>query len=286
MLESADRGYIVLDDRCNRSMKPFLRAAVASSSNHRLHQLCVSDTPEPIDSGAWHDGIQVACLENLLHEFENNGALHTVEDCSRTSAAAAVLATQTRRSDLTGPALQAIHCDVGRFLSDRLLDAFPVRLVQQSDFSHVQGTTFAGETTRGASVLIVPLMRGGEPMSRGVHERFPTASMFHWDDDQGDLSVLERLLTAGTVTDVILVDSVINEGRSMRRVLNRMQGLVPSALRERTCFHVLTAVMQQQAAASLPFEYPRARFLTLRVSDNKYKGKGGTDTGNRLFGTC
>jgi hypothetical protein len=48
---------------------------------------------------------------------------------------------------------------------------------------------------------------------------------------------------------------------------------------------VLSGVMHEGAAAALPGEFPRARFLTLRVSSNQYSGRGGTDTGNRLFGT-
>ena len=48
---------------------------------------------------------------------------------------------------------------------------------------------------------------------------------------------------------------------------------------------VVTGVMQKEAAERLPKAFPKARFLALRVSENKYTGKGGTDTGNRLFGT-
>ena len=48
---------------------------------------------------------------------------------------------------------------------------------------------------------------------------------------------------------------------------------------------VLAGVTQLEASIKLPLEYPRVRFFSLRVSTNKYTGKRGTDTGNRLFGT-
>ena len=135
---------------------------------------------------AWHDGISVARLESLSQEL-HTGSINFALDCCQTSTAASVLATQTRRSDISGPALQSNHREVGRFLADRLLDEFPESLVQKADFAHVQGTTFQGNVTGGQHVLIVPLMRGGEPMSRGVHDRFPSASVFHFWNEQENL---------------------------------------------------------------------------------------------------
>jgi hypothetical protein len=72
---------------------------------------------------------------------------------------------------------------------------------------------------------------------------------------------------------VIIVDSVVNEGRSVRKVLDCMQGLLRQKPSESIRFYVMTAVMQANAAGRLPKDYPRARFVTLRVSENKYQGK-------------
>ena len=194
MFQLSDRSYVVLDDRCNRSMKPFLRDAVATGTSHRLYQLHLSERMASTHVGAaWHDGISVARLESLSQEL-HTGSINFALDCCQTSTAASVLATQTRRSDISGPALQSNHREVGRFLADRLLDEFPESLVQKADFAHVQGTTFQGNVTGGQHVLIVPLMRGGEPMSRGVHDRFPSASVFHFWNEQENLSDLSDLL--------------------------------------------------------------------------------------------
>jgi uracil phosphoribosyltransferase len=170
-------------------------------------------------------------------------------------------------------------------LADRLLDTFGKLhgLVQEMDFPHVQGKTFcglatatSGSTSSKSSILILPLMRGGEPMSRGVHQRFPSAQLVHWYDNGNPPPMsLEK------TTDVLIVDSVVNQGRSVRSVLQYLFRQVNKSFR----VYVLTGVMQKDASLTLPLDYPRVRFLALRVSENSYTGQGGTDTGNRLFMT-
>ena len=282
MLRASDRAYIVIDDRRNRSMQRFIDDSVASEKSSRLHQLFLEETNvDHPKSLVWHPGVQVGCLERLLRELKMS-SLHRVHEYAETNMMASILATQTRRSDLIGPSLQDIHRRVGRFLAYKLLDEVPgAQLVQDETFAHVQGTTFSGTTTTD-KLLILPLMRGGEPMSRGVHECFPLAKMVHfWDNEPPEKrrEVLSRALLK--LSDVIIVDSVINEGNSVRRVLGELHDLGNDSLR----VYVLTGVIQKEASMRLPSDFPRVRFLTLRVSDNKYTGRGGTDTGNRLFGT-
>jgi len=154
-------------------------------------------------------------------------------------------------------------------------------------------------------------------MARGLYGRFPDAAfVHHWDKGSGDESNFgwcSRYLDRGGAREgsddrgalnILVVDSVVNRGDSIRRFLADLftylesssppppsskgtDGAVETAARHRKicCVHVLTGVMQKKAAEELPAEFPRVRFVTLRVSDNQYVGKGGTDTGNRLFGT-
>ena len=144
-----------------------------------------------------------------------------------------------------------------------------------------------------APVIILPLMRGGEPMATGVYSCFPTASFIHFYDQEIEIEqrnsllakALEQLHSIETV-NIFLVDSVINSGRSIKRAikaLHQMSEKVNPKL-ELVIF-VLSGVMQEEAADNLPCQFMRVRFLTLRVSRNKYTGKGTSDTGNRLFGT-
>ncbi len=47
---------------------------------------------------------------------------------------------------------------------------------------------------------------------------------------------------------------------------------------------VVCSVMQEEAQV-LAQEFPFVRFVAMRISKNRYKGVGRTDTGHRLFNT-
>jgi hypothetical protein len=223
MFQASDRAYVVLDDRRNRSLRDFL---LASSGDCGIFQLAFRPDFE------LHTGIQVGSLPDLLAELSGDGSIHFVNNFT-TSTVGTVLATSSRRSDFVGPQLQAVHEEIGRFLADRLLDTFGKLhgLVQEMDFPHVQGRTFrglatatTGSTSSKSSIVILPLMRGGEPMSRGVHQRFPSAQLVHWYDNGNPPPMsLEK------TTDVLIVDSVVNQGRSVRRVLQYLNELTSLA---------------------------------------------------------
>lgn len=275
MLSESDYSYIVVDDRQNRSMQQFINEQASLGSRCHLRQLNLIP-----DGSFLHVGIQVGSLEQLERDLVSSSFLKVL-DYSKLSTAAHVLADQSRRSDLTGPSLQDVHAQIGRFLAEKLLDAFPSSssLIKEESFPHVQGAVFRGVIT-SEHVLILPLMRGGEPMSRGVFRCFPRAKLIHYNDEDAKASTtIESVLASTNIKDIIIVDSVINEGRSIRRTLASLGSS------GRLRIHVLVAVMQKEASVELPTEFPRVQFLALRVSENKYTGKGGTDTGNRLFGT-
>jgi orotate phosphoribosyltransferase len=85
---------------------------------------------------------------------------------------------------------------------------------------------------------------------------------------------------------VILVDSVVNSGKSVAEFLERIRELDRTVL-----VVVLAGVIQAEAlstAAVLGQVLKTDKALSLvalRLSDNKFQGQGGTDTGNRLFNT-
>jgi Uracil phosphoribosyltransferase len=87
---------------------------------------------------------------------------------------------------------------------------------------------------------------------------------------------------------------VINSGKSLAQYLKHIQSLVIAAdhALDHLRVHVIAGVMQSEAALSTSVlaqqRYIAGTAVTyhvLRISDNKYTGKGGTDTGNRLFNT-
>ena len=84
---------------------------------------------------------------------------------------------------------------------------------------------------------------------------------------------------------VVLVDSVVNSGKSILdfvRYIRTYQATVRIL--------VVAGVIQSQSVttSSIAQEFRRFRhlsFIALRLSENKFTGSGGTDTGNRLFNT-
>ena len=185
---------------------------------------------------------------------------------------------------------------MGELLADKLIDEFGViaELVDTVEISHVQGSTFTGLTNSGTSnIVVLPLMRGGEPMARGVYSRFPLSLFIHFYDDEDDLHQRNGLLTKAfehmdpsKPVKIIIADSVVNSGSSIRRAISYIRKVaheINPGLQ--IALFVLSGVMQEGAAEILPRQFPRVRFITVRVSSNQYTGRGAIDTGNRLFGT-
>ena len=88
--------------------------------------------------------------------------------------------------------------------------------------------------------------------------------------------MIPRELVAGRC--VIVCDAVINSGASVRAQLPTLSALGPVQV-------VVVCLVMQEEAQALALEFPLVRFIAMRVSQNKFKGLGGTDTGHRLFNT-
>lgn len=78
---------------------------------------------------------------------------------------------------------------------------------------------------------------------------------------------------------VVIVDSVINTGRSIRDVIGAVAALKPG------CLAVAALVAYRGTPNELLAEFPEVDFHIARISDRSYVGCGATDTGARLFGT-
>lgn len=290
MLQSADRGYIVLNKSGSASLQTLVQESSKNGICDYLYQLLLSDNNFSLPMNLLIPGIAIGSLVNLKRELVSRSFFQTIDYGSK-GTTAHVLASQSRRSDVSGPALQSVHQEIGRYLADHLVDHFRHLLVQSQSLPHVLGTTFEGVVTVDG-VLILPLMRGGEPMSRGVHQCFPGAKLEHYTDDISNEGRLRLSKLVSKVHTIIIVDSVINQGESIRRCLYTLREIIHSlaASNSQSCcllpqLVVLSTVMQANASVMLPQEFPRVRFFALRISQNQYAGKGGTDTGNRLFCT-
>jgi uracil phosphoribosyltransferase len=149
---------------------------------------------------------------------------------------------------------------------------------------HVQGNTTLGHRLlHEDKTIIIPLMRSSEPIALGISETFPQAR-FRYAKEPEDLKpeFLEEMIT------VILVDSVINNRTSIVKFVKQIRAL------NATLRIVVVAAVAQRGAVKEGGRIVQAltreeaiglSIVTFRVSENKYTGRGGNDTGHRLFNT-
>ncbi|QSZ28995.1 hypothetical protein DSL72_003504 [Monilinia vaccinii-corymbosi] len=194
---------------------------------------------------------------------------------------AKLLMTPTRDATNKGPALRDYHRSIGRYLAIEFISE--VIGVESYEIPHVQGhQTIGHRLLHESQTLIVALMRGGEPMALGVNDAFPLAMFLHAKDP---MDVMPKHLHGNI--NIILVDSVINSGRTIIDFVHhirRLNALVPII--------VVAGVVQAQSIAegtgilaNTLIRNGNCSIVTLRISDNKFTGQGVTDTGDRLFNT-
>ena len=200
-------------------------------------------------------------------------------------AAAKVLMTRTRDSSVFGPALRKAHRRVGWHLAHEYLTE--IIGLETTGIIHVQGHAAEGhQLLNEGFTLIIALMRGGEPMAFGVNDAFPLATFLHAKEPEQ----LTAKHLASTAT-IILVDSVINTGKSILEFLDRISELEPKHLKRVV---IVAGVVQEEAVEKLKSHLVhkpagkgrRTSLVALRLSKNKFTGKGSTDTGHRLFNTA
>lgn len=179
-----------------------------------------------------------------------------------------LLATQSRRADLSSIELCKLHVEMGTYLAYQMLEEFDL---QETQIQHVQGIKTGVELADGHNIAVCALMRAGLYAAEGIRNVVRDAQFFLLHGEEIPTEDLKG-------KTVIVADAVINTGRSIEKIIEQLQ---PDVARR---IIVATLVMQKEAT-SLAEKYPDVSFYALRVSENKYVGKGGTDTGNRLFNT-
>lgn len=197
--------------------------------------------------------------------------LHATE-----KSAAKLLMTPMRDANVAGPSLRGAHQKAGRYLATEFLA--DVIGIEEYSIPHVQGYNTSGyRLLREQHTLIVALMRGGEPMALGVNEAFPLATFVHAKEPAEMRHHLQGR------SNIVLVDSVVNSGKTVVQFVQYIRNLYPTIP-----IVVVTGVAQAESISVIEHEFPRERRLSLialRLSANKFTGKGTTDTGNRLFNT-
>lgn len=282
MLMKADDAIVVVcpeDTRSKAMDVPLLNAI-----NNGL-RACQMPLPRFTDSKPRLDTLTLpvthlthtATAERFLARRVRGGRLIHATD----RASSRLLMTSTRDAAVAGPALRDAHFRIGQYLGTELVTE--IVGLEEYPILHVQGNQTTGYRLRNEThTTIVAILRGGEPMAFGVNAAFPSAMFVHAKTPQD----IKAEHVRGR-SNIILVDSVVNNGRTILEFLEHLTGLQCSY--ERVV--VVAGVVQSGAVADTgPIGQALARdeklsVVALRLSTNKFTGKGTTDTGNRLFNT-
>ena len=190
-----------------------------------------------------------------------------------------VLATTMRDSSVAGPDLRRAHRRAGEYLAIEFLTG--MLGIEKCQIRHVLGRTTMGyRLLHEQQTLIVALMRGGEPMAYGVNEVFPLAMLLHAHRPED----IKAHHIKGMI-NVILVDSVVNTGKSVIEFLQYLRSMHATVR-----IVIVAGVLQAQAMrdGKLAEEFQRhynIKLVALRTSETSFVGSGTNDTGNRLFNT-
>ena len=215
-------------------------------------------------------------MESILHRCKP-ASLRIVHATDR--SAAKLLMTPMRDAMISGPALRKAHGEVGSYLAIEFLTGMIG--LEEYTIPHVQGHPTSGFRLRyEQQTTIVALMRGGEPMALGVNSAFPLAMFVH-ATQPSDIKPHHL----HKQRNVLLVDSVVNSGKSVAEFIRHLRSLDATVR-----IVVIAGVVQAQSLSESIFSQAlehdmNLSLVALRLSSNRFTGKGTTDTGNRLFNT-
>ncbi|KAI1274066.1 uracil phosphoribosyltransferase-domain-containing protein [Xylaria sp. FL0933] len=256
MLRAADHAIVVVGEKSSRSKtmdaalyrameRDGLRPSQALPPSHVSTRLDVADLPViSIDDPEFIKSIPTC---RRRPSIPSSSVLHaTGRNVTK------LLMTPTRDANVNGPNLREAHRRIGWYLAVEFLTEL--------------------------LTSIVALMRGGEPMAFGVSDALPEAMFIH---AKGPEDVLLRHLNGRRT--VILVDSVVNSGKSVVQFVRRIRAIC-SKIR----IVVIAGVVQAQSLTDTDLAHMLAHdtglhLVALHLSDNRFTGQGATDTGNRLF---
>lgn len=175
--------------------------------------------------------------------------------------------TSMRDAKVSGAALRESHRRVGQYLATEFLsqiigiEAFPIQ--------YVQGELTDGYRLRDEKkTVIVPLMRGGEPIAFGISDILPLESFVHAKIPE---DINEKFLKDYSM--IVLVGSVVSSGNSVVEFEDYIRNVNPMIQ-----IVVIAGVVQQDTVVkdSLIWNVKRKmelNIIALRLSERKYTGK-------------
>jgi uracil phosphoribosyltransferase/adenylate kinase/phosphoserine phosphatase len=280
MLSKADEAIVVVGEEQERSktMDPALMNAIDNSGLRARQTLLPSHASPRLDTTK----LPLVQLTNpeFVDSIIRRRSRHPLQVLHATDKQAAkLLMTPTRDATIAGPVLREAHRRVGWYLATEFLPE--ILGLEEFSIPHVQGHQTSGYRLCGEKkTSIVALMRGGEAMAFGVNEAFPLAMFIHANGPE-DIKP-HHLLGQRTI---LLVDSVVNSGKTVVSFVQQVRNL-HATIRIVVVAGVAQAQSLYKGSLAEAFaHHANLRLVALRVSDNKFTGRGTTDTGNRLFNT-
>jgi len=281
MLSKADQAIVVVGEEQTRSktMDAALTNAIDNDGLRARQAVLPSNASPRLDT------IKLPLIQLTEHEFvdsvlcrrSRHAGIQVLHATDRNVTK--LLMTPTRDAKVAGPILREAHRRVGWYLATEFL--VDVIGIEEYLTAHVLGHQTSGyRLLHEQQTSIVALMRGGEAMALGVNDAFPLAMFVH--ASRPDDIMLHHLQGQFTV---VLVDSVVNSGKTVVQFVQHVRNL-HATIR----IVIIAGVVQAQSVSRGSHAQPLARYaelslVALRLSDNKFTGRGITDTGNRLFNT-
>lgn len=276
MLKAADQAIVVVGDKRTRSlsMDEALYRAIHEENFRARQVLLPNQSPPRLDE----DKLPLVRLDDeqfvgsIMRHRRPVKILHATD-----KAATKLLTSPTRDASVAGPALRDAHACVGRYLATEFIS----QLIGLEEYAmpHVQGHQTTGHRLRSEQrTTIAALMRGGEAMAFGVNAVFPKAMFIH-----ASSAVDIKNHHVDDQCTILLVDSVVNSGKTLMQFIEHVR-LLEASIRIVVVVGVIQAevVVETHPLAKLMGRHG-ASLVALRLSENKFTGTKGTDTGNRLF---
>lgn len=281
MLQRADEAVVVVGNEPNRSktMDPALLGAIDRDGLRACQIRMPVTAPPRLSKGKLPlaDLNDMAFISSLLCRRDNTDRFPIYHATNK--SAAKLLATPMRDAAVAGPALRKAHSEAGLYLAREFVA--DIIGMQKCPISHVLGIEATGSMLlHEQTTTVIAVMRAGEPMASGVSKAFPLAMYVHAHEPT-DL-VLHHIKDQH---QVILVDSVINSGKTVVEFVQRIRDLanvrivVVAGVVQGECVSPNSAVYKALA------DFENVSLVALRISSTKFTGSGTTDTGNRLFNT-
>lgn len=234
MMKKADQAVVVVGPEEGRSKKiePLLQDAIDKEGLRARQALLPEGSTPRLDTSE----LPTVKLDDAFFTALTRDHSLKIYDVTN-KPATKLLTSSTRNSAVKGLDLQRAHENAGWYLATEYISL--ALGVKTFDIISVQGqTTQAHRLFDEQKTCIVPLMRGGDPIGRGVHKAFP-AAMYHFAKDQTDI---EPKHVAGKNT-IILADWVINTGKGMVEFVKHIRENLSSQIR----IVLVAGVVQEEA---------------------------------------